>query len=303
MERITKIKISFAAAGVLLIGFILYKTCTVRIDPGYAGIQYSLNNGIKGEVLTQGMNFKSPFTKVTSYSIATTQGNLSKDRKEGSRDDDSFMIATSDGKTVEVDLEYSFHFDVDKLPETFTKFKGQDGEKIEQTFMRGKLKTYVNDVSSKFSVLDIYGEKRTELNAAILEYARGKFSEFGIIIDSINLSRIELDEQTAKAIQDKINKQQELESLKVEAQKEEVEAEKLLVQKQAQADAKKIEAEAEAEAILIKAQAEAEANRLISESLTSELLQLEKINKCDGALSKIQSGESISAIVGSEVFE
>ncbi len=202
--------------------------------------------------MTQGLNFKSPLTKVTSYSVATTQGNLSKDKKEGSKDDDSFMIATSDGKTVEVDLEYSYHFDVDKLPETFTKFKGQSGDKIEDTFMRGKLKTYVNDVSSKFSVLDIYGEKRTDLNAAILEYARDKFAEFGIIIDSINLSRIELDKQTAKAIQDKINKQQELEALKVEAQ------------------------------------AEAEANRLISESLTSELLQLEKIDKWNGDVPQVQ---------------
>lgn len=274
--------------GLVVAGGITYKTCTVRIDPGYAGIQYSLNNGIQGEVLTQGLNFKSPLTKVTSYSVATTQGNLSKDKKEGSKDNDSFMIATSDGKTVEVDLEYSYHFDVDKLPDTFTKFKGQSGDKIEDTFMRGKLKTYVNDVSSKFSVLDIYGEKRTELNAAILEYARDKFSEFGITIDSINLSRIELDKQTAKAIQDKINKQQELESLKVEAQKAEVEAEKLLVQKQADADAKKIEAEAEAEATYIKAQAEAEANRLLSESLTSELLQLEKIQKWNGSVPQVQ---------------
>lgn len=290
-----KIGAAVTLSGLLVAGGLFYTTCTVRIDPGYAGIQYSLNNGIQGEVLTQGLKLKSPFTKVTSYSVATTQGNLSKDKKEGSKDDDSFMIATSDGKTVEVDLEYSYHFDVNQLPDTFTQFKGQGGEEIEYTFMRGKLKTYVNDVSSKFSVLDIYGEKRTDLNAAILDYAREKFSEFGIIIDSINLSRIELDDQTAKAIQDKINKQQELESLKVEAQKAEVEAEKLLVQKQADADAKKIEAEAEAEATLIKAQAEAEANRLISESLTTELLQLEKINKWNGDVPQVQ-GESTPII-------
>ena len=161
--------------------------------------------------------------------------------------------------------------------------------------MRGKLKTYANDVSSKFSVLDIYGEKRTELNAAILEYAREKFAEFGIIIDSINLSRIELDDQTAKAIQDKINKQQELEALKKKKKKAEVEAEKLLVQKQADADAKILEAEAEAEAIRIKAEAEAEANRLISESLTNELLQLEQINKWNGDVPQVQ-GDSTPII-------
>ena len=288
MKKKTKLIICTVALLAIFIGFIAWKMCTVWIEPGYVGIQYSVNGGIQGDTLGQGLNFKNPFTKVTNYSVATTQGNLSKDKKEGSKDDDSFMIATSDGKTVEVDLEYSYHFDVDVLSETFTKFKGQDGEQIEKTFMRGKLKTYVSDVSSKFSVLDIYGEKRTDLNAAILEYAREKFAEFGIIIDSINLSRIELDTQTAEAIQKKINKQQELEELKLEAQKAEVEVEKLLVEKQAQADAEILKAQAEADAELIKAQAQAEANRLISESLTSELLQLEKIQKWSGEVPMVQ---------------
>ena len=288
MKKKTKLIICTVALLAIFIGFIAWKMCTVWIEPGYVGIQYSVNGGVQGDTLGQGLNFKNPFTKVTNYSVATTQGNLSKDKKEGSKDDDSFMIATSDGKTVEVDLEYSYHFDVDVLSETFTKFKGQGGEQIEKTFMRGKLKTYVSDVSSKFSVLDIYGEKRTDLNAAILEYAREKFAEFGIIIDSINLSRIELDTQTAEAIQKKINKQQELEELKLEAQKAEVEAEKLLVEKQAQADAEILKAQAEADAELIKAQAQAEANRLISESLTSELLQLEKIQKWSGEVPMVQ---------------
>ena len=261
--------------------------CTTRIDPGYAGIQYSLNSGIQGEVLTQGLNFKSPITKVTHYSVATTQGNLSKDKKEGSRDDDSFKIPTADGKTVEVDLEYSFHFDVEKLPETFTQFKGQSGEAIEQTFMRGKLKTYVSDVSSQFSVLDIYGEKRTELNAAILDYAREKFSEFGIAIDSINLSRIELDSQTEQAIQNKINKQQELEQMKVEAQKAEVEAQKKLIEVEAEAEQKRVKAQAEADAVLIKAEAEAQANELLKQSISPELIEMEKISKWDGTLPQI----------------
>ena len=290
MKLKTKIKLGAIGATTVVASGFFFSTCVTKIDAGYAGIVYSLNGGVEDTVLTQGMHIKSPFKKVIEYSVATTQGNLSKDKKEGSKDDDSFMIATSDGKTVEVDLEYSYHFDSEMLPKTFTQFKGQDGDSIEKTFMRGKLKTYVNDVSSKFSVLDIYGEKRTDLNAAILEYAREKFLEFGIVIDSINLSRIELDSQTANAIQDKINKQQELESLKIEAQKAEIQAEKDLIAKQAEADAKKIEAEAEAEAILIKAEAEAEANRLLSESLNDKLIEQQRIEKWDGSVPQVTGG-------------
>lgn len=278
--------------GTVIVGATAFFTCTTQIQPGYVGVVYSLNGGIMGDVLTQGFHFKNPIHKVTSYSVATEQGYLSADSKEGSTGDDSFLIPTSDGKTVNIDLEYSYHFDTDLLPQTFTKFKGQDGKTIEQTFMRGKLKTWVGEVSSKFSVIDIYGEKRSELNAKILEYVKDKFYEYGIVVDSVNVSRIGLDSQTEEAIQNKINKQQEVEAEKLNKEKAEIQAEQKLVEAQADADAKRIEAQAEAEAELIRAQAQSEANRLISESLTSELLQLEQIQKWSGDVPQVTGDSS-----------
>lgn len=290
MKTKNKLLIGAAVAGVLGMGVLT--TSTTRVKPGYVGVVYSLNGGIQGDVLTQGMHFINPFHKVTQYSVATEQGYLSKDSKEGSGGNDSFTIPTADGKTVQVSLEYSYHFDVDKLPETFNRFKGQSGKTIEETFMRGKLKTYTGEVSSKFSVIDIYGDKRTDLNAAVLEYTRSKFEEYGIIIDSINVTEIEIDETTAAAIQNKINKQQEVEVAKQEAEKQAVENEKKIALAKAEAEEKRIKAEAEAESILIKAQAEAEANRLLSESLTDKLLQQQEIEKWDGSKATIISGGS-----------
>ena len=136
--------------------------------------------------------------------------------------------------------------------------------------MRGKLKTWVGEVSSKFSVIDIYGDKRTELNANVLEYVKDKFYEYGIVIDSVNVSRIGLDAQTEEAIQLKINEQQELETARLDKEKAEI---------QAEADAKKIEAQSEA-------------NRMISESLTEELLKLEQIQKWSGEVPQVQGAST-----------
>ena len=47
-------------------------------------------------------------------------------------------------------------------------------------------------------------------------------------------------------------------------------------------------AEAEAETIRIKAQAEAEANRIVSESLSPEVIENKKIEKWDGKLPQVQ---------------
>ena len=256
-------KLGALLSGVVIVGGLVVGVMSAEmIKPGYVGIIYSMNGGVQDRVLNQGLNFVSPIAKVKQYSAATEQAYLSRDEKEGSKDDDSFMIPTSDGKTVNVDLEFSYHFDVDKLPTTFSRFKGQSGKEIEETFIRGKMKAWTSEASSKFSVLDIYGEKRAELNRAVLDHVSKNFNEYGIVIDSVNFSRIELDQQTAEAIQQRINKQQELETAKIEKQKTEIEAERKVVEAQGQADAE-----------IIKAKGESEANKELQQSITPELLK------------------------------
>lgn len=249
----------------LVVGGAFVFSCLKTIKPGYVGIVYSMNGGVKNKTLSQGLNFVSPFAKVKEYTIANEQAYLSKDKKEGSKDDDSFFIPTADGKTVNVDLEFSYRFDAERLPQTYTKFKGQSGKEIEETFIRGKIKAWTGEVSSKFSVIDIYGEKRSELNAAVLKHVKEKFDEYGIIIDSVNFSRIELDSATSKAIQARINKQQELEAYKIETEKAREKAKKQLV-----------EAEAEAKAKLIEAEGQAKANKKLSDSITPELIKMKE---------------------------
>lgn len=200
------------------------------------------------------------------------------------------MIPTSDGKTVNVDLEFSYHFDSERLPETFTKFKGQSGKIIEETFIRGKMKAWTAEVSSTFSVLDIYGEKRSQLNASVLEHVKNKFDEYGIIIDSVNFSRIELDGQTAEAIQQRINKQQELESEKLETQKAEEVAKRKIVEAQALADSE-----------LIKAKAEAEANNVLNSSISEGLIKMKEAEaRLEHGWVTVQSGNGTTVVTPQE---
>jgi regulator of protease activity HflC (stomatin/prohibitin superfamily) len=263
-------------SGVVILGVVVGGIMSAHsIKAGYVGIVYSLDGGIQGEVLSQGLHFVNPLSSVRQYSVATEQAYLSKDKKEGSEDDDSFNIPTSDGKTVNVDLEFSYHFDADKLPQTFTKFKGQDGKTIEDTFIRGKMKAWTAEVSSTFSVIDIYGEKRAELNAKVLEHTQKNFAEYGIAIDSVNFSRIGLDEATSNAIQTRINKQQELETSKLEAEK----------------------AKIDAEAKITQAEGEAKANEALSKSIDQSILQSKFLDKWDGKTPVVMgSGQNIMDI-------
>lgn len=256
---------------------------TVIIPAGYNGIIYSLNGGIKDKVLTQGFHLVSPIVNVSEYSVSTEQGALSTDKREGSEEDDSFNVPTKDGKTVNVDLEYSYSFPADTLPELFTKFKGQSGKDIEQGFMRSKLKAWTAEVTSQYSVLDIYGEKRQQLNTDLQKHLNNKFKVYYINIETANLSKIELDQATSNAIQKRINAQQELEQQKIETEKA----------KQIQ-QRKVIEAETSAKEKIIQAEADAEANRKINSSLTPELLKLKELQaRFKHGWVTVQTGQAI----------
>ncbi len=246
----------------LFILVISLKFTLTKIPPGYIGIQYSLNGGIRNEVLEQGLRFKSPIVKVTKYPVSRQQVYLSMDAKEGSQDNDSFYIPTSDGKTVNVDLEFAYKFDPEKIAKTYLEFRGKSPEYIENTFIRAKMKSWTGEVSSKFSLIDIYGEKRTDLNKAVQAYVQPKFEEYGILVDSVSFTQIRLDEQTSQAIQNKINKQQELETAKLELEKQKIENERKIAQ-----------AQADSEQIKIRAQAEAEANKIVANSITEALIK------------------------------
>lgn len=289
--------------------------CLDKVPAGYVGVVYNMNGGIDGEILTQGWHVVSPTKKVTDYPIGIEQSYLTEARKGDSPRDESFNIPTSDGKTVKVDLEFSYKFDVERVAETFVLFKGMSGEQVKNSFIKPKIIAWTQEVSANHPVTDIFGDKRTQINAELDVYLRDKFEPYGIIIDTVNFTNISVDDETAAAIQKKVTAQQELELAEIEAKTALVQAENdkkvaltkaekdkavALTNAEAQKEVARIEAEkilvaaeAEAEAIRIAAQAQAEANKQIAESLTPELLEKIKYEQWSGELPNIMGGDSL----------
>jgi regulator of protease activity HflC (stomatin/prohibitin superfamily) len=257
-----------------------------------------MNGGVDGEVLSQGWHWVSPTKKITNYSIGIEQSYLTSESKGDSQKDESFNIPTSDGKTVKVNLEFSYRFNEERVAETFTQFKGRSGDSIKDTFIKPKIVAWTQEVSANYPVTDIFGDQRTKINAELDTYLKEKFEPYGIIIDTVNFTDISVDDETAAAIQKKVTAQQELELANIEAQTAKIEAQKNKEVAEINAERDKRVAEIEAEQILIKANAEAEANRVISNSLTDRLIEQQKIEKWDGKYPKIM-GDGANVIVSS----
>ena len=287
----------FATAVIIALVVIVLFVCTVRIPAGYVGVVYNMNGGISNKTLTQGFHVISPTQNVTTYSIGIEQSYLTASKDGDSSGDESFEVPSNDGKGLTVDMTFTYRYDADRVADTFTRFKGQSGKDVKDSFIKPNIMSWTKEVTAKYSVIDLLGDKRATLNSELTDYLKQKFEPYGIVIESVSLINIDPDEETRSAVQKKVNAQQDLELAKIEQQTANVNAEKEKEVAITKANQEKETAQINAEAKLIEAQAQADANRLISQSLTPELIRQQMYDKWDGKLPTVQAGNDSSVLV------
>lgn len=283
MGKVGGIVTGFIIALLVIGGFM----CTEKIPAGYVGVVYNMNGGVEDEVLTQGWKFVSPTKKVTKYSIALEPSYMTADKQGDSEDDESFEIPTKEGASLETDVAFSYSYKLEEVPNTFARFRGQDGKAILKSFIKPKMQAWIKEITPEFSMMEIVSTKRGAVNAALTERLGERFEPYGIVIDNIALADVRPDDETARAITEKIQAQEALEKAKVTAEKDKVEANKNKEVAEIAAEQARIEAQGAADAKLIEANAEAEANKMIAESLTDKLNENTKIKKWNGVVSYI----------------
>lgn len=280
---------------ILVLGVIAFFMMMEKVPAGYVGIVYNMNGGISDEVLTQGWHMVGPTKQVTLYSIGIEQSYLTSGEDGDSKNDDSFEVPTSDGKGLTVDLTFTYRYDPDRVTDLFTRFKGQSGKDVRDSFIKPNIIAWTKEITAQYPVTEILGDERANLNIAVSKYVHDKFEPYGIIVENVNLINIDADEDTRAAVQRKVTAQQELELAQIEQKTAKVQADKdkevaLIAAQQEKevatinAEKAKIKAEGEAEAVRISAEAESEANKKIAESLTPELIEKSKIDKWDGSV-------------------
>lgn len=282
----TKGKIGAIATGVVIvIALIIVAMSTTRVPAGYVAVQYKMNGGISNKILTQGWHVVSPTTKTTLYSVSLEQSYLTASKKGDSPDNESFSASTKEGKAVTIELTYTYQYSADEVTKLFTRFRGQDGKEVRDSFIKPNIVSWSKEVISRYGVSDILGEKRAQLNTDLTDYLSEKFKPYGISISNVSLINIEVDKNTQKVINEKIQAQQN-------AEKQAIENQTNIDKAKADAEATRTQAQAEADAKLIEAEAEAKANKKINESLSNKVLQQQYIDKWDGKLPTYQGSDS-----------
>lgn len=246
-------------------GFFVVKSLT-KIDTGKVGVVYSMDGGVKDETLPQGYHFINPLWEVKQFTIGNEQLVLSKDSRDGSPNDDSFNVATSDDANISISFQMSYRYQPNRVVETYKKFKGMDGAQIVESRIKTVIKSKVSEVTTNYSLMDIYSGNRSEINTKLTNYLNDSFSkEYGIEVINASIIDAHPDAKLKEAIDNRVKTTQEKQQAVLEQEKIKVEAETALIKAQADANVK-----------LEQAKAEAEANRLLSESITPELIQMKE---------------------------
>jgi len=258
------------------------------IEPGHVGIRVSMygsQSGVQDLTVRTGAVIYNRFTE-RIYEFPTFMQNAiwTKDVNEGSKVDESITFNSSEGAVINVDLAISYQIEAKKVPSLFVELR-QDAEYVTHIYMRSKARDAVNRIGSDMKVTEIFGIGKQQLLLDAKAELDRELRDKGFIIDMIAfVGEMRVDQEVMKSI-----------NMTISASQKAIEAQNKVVQSKAEADQKIEEARGEAEGITLVAQAKAQANKILTESLSPELLQYEALQNWNGVLPQV-TGEAIPFI-------
>lgn len=260
MKKFMAIFVAFLIA----VGVVL---CTERVHTGYVGVVYSAK-GVEQQTISQGWHFMSPLKHVSEFPITQQRVVFSNSPSDyGTKEHADWHIdAPANGGTIAINLTVNYNFLPEHVIELYTKFGGMDGESLMESKIQNDIIAYVKEVTPQFSVMQIYSDDRAGVNTAITNYLNEKLTaEYGINVSSALIVDAQPDDTLMQKIRAK-------EQAKQDAEIAELNKQTAL----AQAETDKVKAQTEADVKMIEAQAEADANKVLSESITPELIQMKE---------------------------
>lgn len=257
---------SIALAILIVFSMIACVFCLKRIPTGYEGVIFSMNGGVQDNTIREGWHIVPPTKKVRLFTIGNEQLLLTKDEREGSKEDDSFKVSTADDASIAISFQMSYRFKQDTLVNTYKKFKGMDGEKIVDNRVKPVLKSKVSEVTTNYSMMDIYSGNRSEINNKLTEYLGAAFiNEYGVEVLDASIIDVHPDKKLKQAIDNRVTALQKKQQAQAEQETVRVEAETKMIQAKNEADIKVTEANAKAKA-----------NSILSESITDNLIKMKE---------------------------
>ncbi len=274
-----KLVLTVAVAFVAVIGGIVAVKSFESIGQGEVGVVWTMAHGVEDETLSPGIHFINPMAKVKRYPVSQQQLVFSNNPGDYNEEDhpDWHVDAPADGGMVKLNMTINYNFIPDRVTDIYERFNGMNGETIVENMVQNSIMAYVKEVTPKFTVMDIYSDKRAEVSSEITKYLNSKLNdEYGINVSSALIIDVQLDETLMQKVQAKEQAKQDAEKAELDKQTAIAQGEANKAKAEAEAEVKRINAEVAAEQTRIAAEAEADANNTINSSITDNLIRLKE---------------------------
>ena len=289
-DRKTVPQLIFLALAIL-VGIIFLKPFTI-INSGEVGIKVRTGK-FEEKPLGAGLHFYIPIleriipvnTRIRLITYSDTHKStigdnyssaLSKDSFEGGlRRNPAIQVLDQRGLTVSIDIAVQYSLRAESAPKTIETW----GSSWEEKIINSKVREVVRDVVGQYPAEKL-PEMRNEIASAIQTKVREKVNSLEgqpVVLASVELRNIVLPPKIKAKIEEVQAAKQEV---TIAEQKKEKAKELALMKAEiakGEAEKNRIVAQGQADKIRIEAISQAKANKLISESLTPELIQLEQI--------------------------
>ena len=226
--------------------------CLYAQDIGEAVVIRNFGGSLAGHTTEAGFHTKLPWQDVTSWDIRNRLINLYRENEykydNGSYDGATVTVNDQSGTKADVDVQVIYSIDADYVEQLYAEYGTQ--EAYVSNYVSNDVRQTVRDCAGGFSTIQLLTDRdgyAKSIQDALAERWEGK----GVIVESVQVQ----DVRYAQSITDAY----------ANAQTAEIEKQRAL---NAQETAK-----VEAETKKIEAQGEADANKVLTESLTPEVLQ------------------------------
>lgn len=239
---------------------ILSNTSFLTIDPGDRGVLFErFSGGIDtSQIYDPGFHIIAPWNKMYIYDVKVNEHF------------EKMSVLSKNGLNIDIDLSFRYYpnrLEIGQLHNTV-------GLSYRDKIIIPEIRSATREVIGKYLPEELYSTKREAIQEEIFNICRIKIAQKHLILDDVLIREVNLPQTLQTAIERKLKEEQE--SLQYE----------YILEKERK----------EAERIVIEAQAKADANRILNASLTSNILKDKGI---EATLKLANSDNSKVVIMGS----
>ncbi len=231
----------------------------LTIDAGERGVLFRpFSGGLdKNYVYDQGFHVIAPWNKMYLYDVRTQESF------------ETMEVLSKNGLNIKVDLSYRFQPKSDRIGFLHEEIGPDFLEKI----LKPELRSATREVIGKYLPEELYSTKREAIQVEVFQQTAKAVANKHILLDAVLIREVTLPQTLQEAIERKLKEEQSSLEYEYRLDKERKEAERKIIEAQAKADA----------------------NRILSASLTDQILRDKGI---EATLELANSPNSKVVIVG-----